>query len=291
MNLNECAIIDFSIIEQPLLQTSELKNSANITSAESDCNVSNINEMSVVSTANINSNEQVVVSSENPVVVMTSENKSEESINDSSDTNNTVNFFKESPSLHEIKFLTDMQLNDESLLMESPDKSSIAESFHSIESEHVHEDNKRKMEAIQEYQSKEKKIKVMNEEPKTPMSMLYKIRSMFQSSEKRPLHGTNENYLKLNKSHQNLNLCKYEENKDNFTKPISLKKSEVLVKSKIPCKVNDRSMLKNDELNNSSLLNNSIKTIPKRVPFVLSDVSNSSNKKCPESRIPSKFQK
>jgi len=276
LNLKERVIKDFSIIEQPTSQIPELENNENITFVESNYNVSNLIEMSVVSTTNTNSNEQIFASSKN---------QSKESINNSG-INNTIHF-DESTCLHETKLLTDMQLNDTSLLMESSDKSSVSESFHSIEFE---QDNKRKMEIIQECYNEEKKMK-LNEEPKTPpMSMLYKIKNMFKSSEKKPLHNTKENDLKLNKSYHSSNICKFKE-KDNFKKP------ELLSKSKIPCKVNDRSIIKNDEFNNSSSsLNDSIKTkktIPKfiGVSSVLSDVSNSSNHKYVESRIPSKYQK
>jgi len=256
LNLKNHSIMDFSIIEKSLLQTSELKNDENTTTVKSDCNVSNLIEMSVVSADNINCNEQVFVSSENPAVIITSENESAEFISTSDDANDTAVLFKQSTYSHENKFLTDRQLDDASLLMESSDKSSISKSFHSIELEHVKEDNKRKMDDVQECHIKEKKIKVVDEEPRTPMSMLYKIKSMFNNSERRPpVHEKNENELKPNKSYQNLNVCKFEKNGDNFKKP------EILVKSKIPCKVNDKSMLKNDELNNSSsLLNDSFKT-------------------------------
>ncbi|XP_060863563.1 protein PF3D7_1417600-like isoform X2 [Metopolophium dirhodum] len=295
-NSNERAIVDFSIIHQGLLENVELKNNTAITSFESDRNVSNLIEMSFVT----KSEEQTILSSENPIIPITSHSISENSIQSRSDEmNSTALHLEESTFLHNnTELLTDIQMKDESLLIESPEKSSIIDSFHSIELDHVQEDNKRKMETTQEYDNNEKKMKVETEMLKTPMSMLYKIKNMFRSSERQPscVNNTKENNLKSNKCYQKLNFNKFEENNEDFTKRITLKKPEV-IRSKIPCKVTDRSLIKNDEFNSSSLLslNDSIKqkkTIPKLtgVP-VLSDVSNSSNRKCAESRIPSKFQK
>jgi len=295
LNSNQRAIVDFSIIHQGLLENVELKNNTVISSFESDRNVSNLIEMSFVT----KSEEQTILSSENPIIPITSHSISENAVQSSSgEMNNTALHLEESTFLHNnTELLTDIQMNDESLLIESPEKSSIIDSFHSIELDHVQEDNKRKMETTQEYDNNEKKMKVETEILKTPMSMLYKIKNMFRSSERQPscVNNTKENNLKSNKCYQKLNFNKFEENNEGFTKRITLKKPEVIVKSKIPCKVADRT--KNDEFNSSSLssLNDSIKqkkTIPKfsGVP-VLSDVSNSSNRKCAESRIPSKFQK
>ncbi|XP_008180617.1 protein PFF0380w [Acyrthosiphon pisum] len=296
-NSNERAIIDFSIIDQGILENVELKNNTDITSFKSDRNVSNLIEMSFVT----KSEEQTIISSGNPIIPITSHSRSENSIHSSSaEMNSTALQLEESTFLHSnTELLTDIQMNDESLLIESPDKSSIIDSFHSIELDHVQEDNKRKMETTEEYDNNEKKMKVETEMLKTPMSMLYKIKNMFRSSERQPccVNNTKENNLKSNKCYQKLNFNKFEENNEDFTKRITLKKPEVIVKSKIPCKVTDRSLTKNDEFNSSSLssLNDSIKqkkTIPKfsGVP-VLSDVSNSSNRKGAESRIPFKFQK
>ncbi|KAL5241855.1 hypothetical protein ACI65C_009265 [Semiaphis heraclei] len=291
-NSNERAIVDFSIIDQGILENLELKNNTDIAS---DRNVTNLIEMTFVS----KSDEQPIVSSENSIIPITSDNRSEKSIHSGSDEmNNTALHLEESTFLHNnTELLTDVQMNDESLLMESPEKSSIVDSFHSIELDNVQEDNKRKIETTQEYDNNEKKMKVETEMLKTPISMLYKIKNMFRSSEKQPscVNNTKENNFKSGRCYQKLNFNKFEENNDDSTK--SIKKSEILVKSKIPCKVTDKQLIKNDEFNSSSLssLNDSIKqkkTIPKfsGVP-VLSDVSNSSNRKCSESRIPSKFQK
>ncbi|KAE9534337.1 hypothetical protein AGLY_008427 [Aphis glycines] len=298
-NSNKDTIVDFSIIDQGLLENVDLKNNTDVMSVDSDRNLSNLIEMSVSIPVN-KSDEKPVISSENPIEVKTSDNRSKTSIDSSSnEINSTTLQFEESTFLHNnTELLTDIQMNDESLLTETPEKSSIIDSFHSIELDHVQEDNKRKIDTIQEYDNSEKKMKVETETLKTPMSMLYKIKNMFRSSEKQLscVNNTKENNLKSGKCYQKLNFGKFEENNDNFTKPTSLKKSEIPTKSKIPCKVTDR-LSKNDEFNNSSLssLNDSIKpkkTIPKfsGVP-VLSDVSNSSNRKCTESRIPSKFQK
>lgn len=299
-NSNKDAIVDFSIIDQRLLENVDLKDNTDVMSVDSDRNLSNLIEMSLVSIPVNKSDEKPVILSENPIEVKTSDNGFKTSIDSSSNEINSPTLqFEESPFLHNnTELLTDIQMNDESLLTETPEKSSIIDSFHSIELDHVQEDNKRKIDTIQEYDNSEKKMKVETETLKTPMSMLYKIKNMFRSSEKQLscVNNTKENNLKSGKCYQKLNFGKFEENNDNFTKPTSLKKSEIPTKSKIPCKVTDRSS-KNDEFNNSSLssLNDSIKqkkTIPKfsGVP-VLSDVSNSSNRKCTESRIPSKFQK
>ncbi|XP_022164883.1 uncharacterized protein PF11_0213-like isoform X2 [Myzus persicae] len=297
-NSNEQAIVDFSIIDQRILENFESKKKTDQTSVESDSNVSNLIEMSLVSKSDDQSN----ILSKNQIIPIISDNKSEKSMQSSSDDiTSTALHLEESSFLHNnTELLTDVQMNDESLLMESPEKSSIVDSFHSIELDHVQEDNKRKTETTREHDNINKKMKVEESETlKTPMSMLYKIKNMFRSSEKQPsrLNNTKENNFKSDKCYQKLNFNKFEENNDFAKPPITLKKSEVTVKSKIPCKVTDRSLAKNDEFNSSSLssLNDSIKqkkTIPKfsGVP-VLSDVSNSSNRKCPESRIPSKFQK
>lgn len=298
LNSRKHNIVDFSIIEQP----SEFKNIENITCAESDNNVCNLMEMSVVSMSDTLSNKQFV-SSKNPVIVVTNCNESEKTLSRNSDDNNTTVHFKDSQSSYNTEFLTDIQMNDMSLLMESSEKSSISESFHSIENDYrVQEDNKRKLEPTQEYHNDEKKMKVVNteEETRTPISMLYKIKNMFRSNEK-SLHcagNTKKNVLQPNEHRQKLNFSKCEENDENFPKSLNYKKSELLVKSKIPCKVlTDRSMTKNDEFNlsTSSLNDHTIKpkkTIPKYSGLpVLSDVSNSSTKKLVESRIPSKFQK
>ncbi|CAI6367413.1 unnamed protein product [Macrosiphum euphorbiae] len=295
-NPNERAIVDFSIIDQGMLENVGLKNNTDITSFESDRNVSNLIEVSFVT----KSEKQTIISSENPIIPITSHSRAEKSIQSNSDEmNSTALHLEESTFLHNnTELLTDIQMNDESLFIESPEKSSIIDSFHSIELDHVQEDNKRKMETTQEYDNNEKKMKVETE-LNTPMSMLYKIKNMFRSSERQPscVNNAKENSLISNKCYQKLNFNKFEENNEDFTKRKTLKKPEVIVKSKIPCKVTDRSLTKNDEFNSSSLssLNDSIKqkkTIPKfsGVP-VLSDVSNSSNRKCAESRIPSKFQK
>ncbi|KAL4143684.1 hypothetical protein QTP88_005989 [Uroleucon formosanum] len=279
-NSNERAIVDFSIIDQGMLENVEVKNNTDMS---------------------FESVEQSIILSENPIIPVTSHSRSEKSIHSGSDEMNSAALhLEESTFLHNnTELLTDIQMNDESLLTESPEKSSIIDSFHSIELDHVQEDNKRKMETTQEYDNNEKKMKVETEMLKTPMSMLYKIKNMFRSSERQPscVNNTKENNFKLNKCYQKLNFNKFGENNEDFTKPITLKKPEVVVKSKIPCKVTDRSLIRNDELNTSSLssFNDSIKqkkTIPKfsGVP-VLSDVSNSSNRKGAESRIPSKFQK
>jgi len=294
INSNKPAIVDFSIIDQGQLEK------VDVISVDSDRNLSNLIEMSLISIPVTKSDEQSTILSENSVVAISSDNRSKKSIDSSLDEiNSTIVQFEESTLLHNnTKLLTDIQMSDESLLTETPEKSSIIDSFHSIELDHVQEDNKRKIDTTQEYDISEKKMKVETEMLKTPMSMLYKIKNMFRSSEKQPscVNNTKENNIKTGKCYQQLNFGKFEENNDNFTKPTPLKKTEVLTKSKIPCKVTDR-LSKNDEFNNSSIssLNDSIKqkrTIPKfsGVP-VLSDVSNSSNRKCTESRIPFKFQK
>ncbi|XP_026815548.1 MATH and LRR domain-containing protein PFE0570w-like isoform X2 [Rhopalosiphum maidis] len=300
INSNKPAIVDFSIIDPRQLEDVDVKNNTDVISVDSDRNLSNLIEMSLVSIPVTKSDEQPIILLENPVVAIGSDNRSKNSIDNSSDEiNSTTVQFEESAFLHNnTELLTDIQMSDESLLTETPEKSSIIDSFHSIELDHVQEDNKRKIDTTQEYDISEKKMKVETETLKTPMSMLYKIKNMFRSSEKQPscANNTKENNIKTGKCYQQLNFGKFEENNDNFTKPTPLKKSEVLTKSKIPCKVTDKSS-KNDEFNNSSIssLNDSIKqkkTIPKfsGVP-VLSDVSNSTNRKCAESRIPSKFQK
>jgi len=149
-----------------------------------------------------------------------------------------------------------------------------------------------------EYQNNDKKMKVEDIiELKTPMSMLYKIKNMFRSSEKHLINDAKENNLNSNICRQQLNFSKCTENKDNTIKPGSSNKTELSMKSKIPYKVTNKSISKNDKFNtSSSLLNNSVrskKTIPKFSGLpVLSDVSNSSNRKFLETPLkPSKFQK
>lgn len=279
---NKYYIQDFSIVEN----SSKLKNIETITSVKSDNNASNLIDMSV---RPICSSYKSFVSSNIPLIVVSSHDESEKTLNScSSDcANNTAIYFEDSQHFNK-ENLTDVQMNDVSLV-ESPDKGSVSELFYSIESEHlVQEDKKRKIEPLQESQIIEKKMKVDAEELKTPSSMLYKIRNMFRSSEKK-LHSSSypdENNLKSNIPCQKLNFNKCEENKATFAKP-----------SKIPCKVTDISMTKSSEFNlSTSSLNDNIvkpkKTNPKLTGLpVLTDVSNSSKKKFPESRIPSKFQK
>lgn len=276
---NKYCIQDFSIVEQ----SSKLKNIETSTSVKSNNNASNLIDMSV------GSSYKSFVSSSIPLIVVSSHDESEKTLNScSSDgADNTAIYFEDSQLYHK-EVLTGVPMNDVSLLVES-DKGSVSESFHSIGSDHhVQEDKKRKIEPLQESQINEKKIKVDAEELKTPSSMLSKIRNMFRSSEKKLNSSSNpdENNLKSNIPPQKLKFSKCEENKASFAKP-----------SKIPCKVSDISMTKSSEFNLSTFsLNDNIvkskKTIPKLTGLsVLTDVSNSSTKKYPESRIPSKFQK
>ncbi|XP_050435868.1 uncharacterized protein LOC126842771 [Adelges cooleyi] len=136
---------------------------------------------------------------------------------------------KESVVSHDSEMLAGIKVDDMSLIMDSLKKSSMSESFYSIESDNVTEDNKRKIEPVQEYKNVEKKMKV--EEPKTPTSKLFKIKNMFKSSEKPK--------------------CNFSSGKENtpFSKPTSLRKPEVNVKSKIPCKVLVKSMTKSIDFN------------------------------------------
>lgn len=280
---NKQAVVDFSIIEPQTLQA----NNDRLTNETVESVESNVNliEMSMTETKS-----NKLVPSEIPVTVVTSNNKLMVNLDG---TNNIV--VDQEEYVHNAELLTDIQMYDASLLTDSPEISCTSESFHSIELEHV-QDNKRKMEPVQEIQNNEKRMKVETEESKTPVSMLYKIRNMFRSSEKKSYCASNmkENNLNSDVCHKKLNFGKFE---DNFIKPPQVQslKSEIPVKSKIPCKVTDRSMMKH-ELDSSSLsLNDSVKvkkTIPKFVGNpVLSDVSNSSMRKCQESRIPSKFHK
>lgn len=285
LNANECVIVDFSIVEQSSPQATDLNTDQN-----NESNKTNTNFIDM-STTDTKSYDQVLSSSENSVLDVISDNKTDENNTNSNsdDINKTTIRLDESKCLYNDPLLTDIEMDDVSILMGSPRKSSISESFHSIELDNVNDDNKRKM-PVQEPCNIEKKMKVETEEVKTPMSMLYKIKNMFRSNEKPSNYESITKERKL-KSDALSNI----ENKYNFNPTASLKMSEVLTRSKIPCIVTDKSIIKNNEFDNSSLLNDSIKpkrVIPKftGVP-VLSDVSNSSNRKCPGSRIPSKFNK
>ncbi|XP_025421021.1 protein PF14_0175-like isoform X2 [Sipha flava] len=288
LNSKECVIVDFSIIEQTMTQTPDLNTYINI---KPDENVTNFIDMSM---ANTTSNGQVFPSSKNSVINVNPDNKTENSLNNDADEINKMTIYlRESKKNFNDTLLTDIQMDNVSFLMESQKKSSSNESFHSIEFNNADEDNKRKM-PVQELCSIEKKMKFESEELKTPVSMIYKIKNMFRSSEKPANYPSNTKSSEF-KSHKCYHEMSDLENKYNFTNLASLKKSEVLAKSKIPCIVTDKSAMKNDGLNSSSLLNDSIKpkrVIPKYLGVpVLSDVSNSSNRKCSESRIPSKFKK
>ncbi|XP_050435861.1 uncharacterized protein LOC126842767 [Adelges cooleyi] len=282
------AIVDFSIIEQHSQLMEPLSNDGNVP-------VSDLIQMSVVS-VNHEQGSTVACNSETSTM---SESKLADSSSD--DNNETVIHINENEPIvtHNTEMLSDVQMEEMSFIMESPEKSSTCESFHSIELDSVPEDNKRKMEPAQEYNSVEKKMKVEVEEPKTPMSMLFKIRNMFRSSEKPKCNfssrkenepcfvdGKHDLTLSTSKSHDN----------SQFLKPtMSLRKPEVNVKSKIPCKVADKSTMKNIDFNVSGLLNTEFvkpKTgIPKLAGGpVLVDLSNST-KKPQESKIPSKFNK
>ncbi|XP_050534293.1 protein PFF0380w-like isoform X2 [Daktulosphaira vitifoliae] len=217
--------------------------------------------------------------------------------NSSYDTDDTIVCIQSIEQNHSSELLNDVKMDDISLIMESPEKSNTSESFHSIELDNVPDDNKRKMESMQEPQNQEKKMKI--EEPKTPLSMLFKFRDMFKSSEKPKCNfgyrKENEPLLDLYNQSKSSNLL-ITDDKNQFLKPSSLKKPEVIVKSRIPCKVEEKSMTKIDEFNTSGLLASEFvkpKTgIPKLVGGpVLMDVSNSATKKLQESKIPSKFQK
>lgn len=283
LNSKECVIVDFSIIEQTMSQASDLNTYKNI---KPDENITNFIDMSMADTKSYG---HVFPSVKHSVINVTSDNETENFLNSNKDeVKKTSINLEESKRFYNDTLLNDIQMDNVSFLMESPKISSSNESFHSIEFNNADEDNKRKM-SVQDLCSIEKKMKLESEELKTPMSMLYKIKSMFRSSEKPANYSCNTKSDKCYHAMSDL------ENKYNFTKSVSSKKSEVLAKSKIPCIVTDKSAIKNDGLNSSLSLNDTIKpkrVIPKfsGVP-VLSDVSNSSNRKCPESRIPSKFKK
>ncbi|VVC26552.1 Hypothetical protein CINCED_3A023606 [Cinara cedri] len=327
---NKNAIVDFSIIEQPIPHTFRINNDTNITFVESKTNISNLIDSSVVSMIDAKSKGYVFDSLQNPTIVVSSdiEIETEKSLTSTLDycsVNNSTTRLEQSTFSHNSELLTDVQMNDLSLFIES-EKSSVNESFHSIELDHVKEDKKRKLEPVQDYNNfekimkieskdpeldhvpedskikiepvqvnynsekkikveskdiesyhvqgdnkrkikpvydfhnSEKKMKVESEEPKTPISMLYKIKNMFKSNEKLPQYKNNTK----------------SENRFNFNK-LKDDKPEVLVKSKIPYKVTNTPRAQNDEFNNSKSLNDnkSKKGIPKFIGLpALSDLSN-----------------
>lgn len=164
LNSNKYSIEDFSIVEQ-----SKVKIIETITSAESD-NSSNHIDLSIASISNIPSNKQFVLPN-TTIIDVSSSDESEKTLNKncSNDTNYTVINFGSSQFVHN-EGLTDVQMKDISLFVETPDKSLLSDSLHSIELDsHVQKYKRTNIESLQEFHNK-KKIKIDDEKFKTPSS-------------------------------------------------------------------------------------------------------------------------
>jgi len=162
LNSNKYSIGDFSTVEQ----SPKVKNIKTILSAESDNNSSNLIDMSFAPISNMPFNKQFFLPS--TTIDVSLRNESEKTLNSSCSNDAVINFGGSQFFHNEV--LTDVQMKNVSLFVETPDKSSVSDSFHNIELDSQVQNNKRKnIEPFQEFQNK-KKMKLDDEEFKTPTS-------------------------------------------------------------------------------------------------------------------------